>query len=33
MVQRNLGQNMIYWIGEVVDVNDPHQSGRVKIRV
>jgi hypothetical protein len=24
---------MIYWIGEVVDVNDPHQSGRVKIRV
>jgi Gp5 N-terminal OB domain len=33
MVERNLGQNMIYWIGEVVDVNDPHQSGRVKIRV
>lgn len=33
MVERNLGQNMTYWIGEVVDVNDPHQSGRVKIRV
>jgi hypothetical protein len=33
MVERNLGQNMVYWIGEVVDVNDPHQSGRVKIRV
>jgi len=33
MVERNLGQNMIYWVGEVVDVNDPHQSGRVKIRV
>jgi hypothetical protein len=33
MVQRYLGQNMIYWIGEVIDVNDPHQSGRVKIRV
>lgn len=33
MVERNLGQNMIYWIGEVVDVRDPHQSGRVKIRV
>jgi len=33
MVERNLGQTMIYWVGEVVDVNDIYQSGRVKVRV
>ena len=33
MVERNLGQTMIYWVGEVVDINDTYQSGRVKVRV
>jgi len=33
MVERNLGQTMIYWVGEVVDVNDIYQSGRAKVRV
>jgi hypothetical protein len=33
MVERNLGQTMIYWVGEVVDINDIYQSGRVKVRV
>ena len=33
MVERNLGQTMIYWVGEVVDINDIYQSGRAKVRV
>ena len=33
MTERNFGQNQNIFIGEVVDINDPHQSGRVKIRI
>lgn len=33
MTERNLGQVMHYWIGEVADVQDPHQSGRVRVRI
>lgn len=33
MPERDLGQVMQLWVGVVVDVSDPHQSGRVKVRV
>lgn len=33
MTERNFGQATNTFIAEVVDVNDPHQSGRVKIRI
>jgi len=34
MADRNLGESgFSWWVGTVVDVMDPHQSGRVKVRV
>lgn len=33
MTERNFGNSTSNFIGEVVDVNDPHQSGRVRVRV
>lgn len=34
MANYDLGQNGFnWWVGEVINVNDPHQSGRVQIRV
>jgi hypothetical protein len=34
MADRNLGETgFSWWVGTVVDVMDPHQSGRVKVRV
>jgi hypothetical protein len=33
MTERDLGNSISWWIGEVVNVKDPDQSGRVQIRV
>jgi hypothetical protein len=33
MTERDLGNSFSWWIGEVVDVYDPDQSGRVRVRV
>ena len=33
MTERNFGQSTSNFIAEVADVNDPHQSGRVRVRV
>ena len=33
MTERNLGNSFSWWIGEVVNVKDPDQSGRVQVRV
>lgn len=33
MTERNFGQTVQTWIGTVVNVMDPHQSGRVQVRV
>jgi len=33
MAEKNLGGTFIWWVGIVVDVNDPNTSGRVKVRV
>ena len=33
MTERDLGSSFSWWIGEVVDVYDPDQSGRVRVRV
>lgn len=33
MAERNFGQTSSNFIAEVADVNDPHQAGRVRIRV
>lgn len=33
MTERNLGQTVKMWIGTVTNVMDPHQSGRVQVRV
>lgn len=33
MTERNLGNDLTWWVGKVVNVNDPDQSGRVQIRV
>ena len=33
MTERDMGNSMSWWVGEVVDVNDPDQSGRVRVRV
>ena len=32
MTERNLGNSFSWWIGKVVNVNDPDKSGRVQIR-
>lgn len=33
MTELNLGQSISYWLGIVVNVKDPHQSGRVQVRI
>jgi hypothetical protein len=33
MTERDLGNSLSWWIGEVVNVYDPDQSGRVQVRV
>jgi len=33
MTERNFGQATNIFIAEVVDVNDPHQAGRVRVRI
>jgi hypothetical protein len=33
MTERDLGNTISWWIGEVVNVKDPDQSGRVQVRV
>lgn len=33
MTERDLGNSFSWWIGEVVNVKDPDQSGRVQVRV
>lgn len=33
MTERSLGSDISWWIGEVVNVKDPDQSGRVQVRV
>lgn len=33
MTERNFGDGVQSWIGIVTNVNDPHQSGRVQVRV
>lgn len=33
MTERNFGESVQTWIGRVVNVQDPHRSGRVQVRV
>ena len=33
MTERNLGESFGWWVGLVVNVMDPHESGRVQVRV
>lgn len=33
MTERNLGESFSWWIGEVINVKDPYESGRVQVRV
>mgnify|MGYP003337480805 FL=1 len=33
MTERNLGESISWWVGVVVNVNDPNQAGRVQVRV
>ena len=33
MTERNLGASFSHWIGEVTNVKDPDQSGRVQVRI
>lgn len=33
MTERNLGETISWWVGTVVDVRDPHEAGRLKVRI
>jgi hypothetical protein len=33
MTERNFGSFLRFWVGRVVNVNDPHESGRVQVRI
>ena len=33
MTERNLGETISWWVGTVVDVKDPHEAGRLKVRI
>lgn len=33
MTERNVGSSFTWWVGKVVDVYDPDQAGRVRVRV
>jgi len=33
MTERNLGETISWWVGTVVDVMDPHEAGRLKVRI